>query len=127
MARRPALSKAEMEVARIVWQHRGATVREVLEALPEDRTLDYKTVQTYLRRLQAKGYLRTRREGRSLRYLPRVRPGQVIKETVDDFVNRLFDGEPLPLFEHLIRDHGLTDAEIQRLRALLNELEGRQP
>jgi BlaI family penicillinase repressor len=126
MARRRALSKAEMEVARIVWQHGGATVREVLEALPEERRVDYKTVQTYLRRLEAKGYLRTRREGRSLRYLPRVRPGQVIKETVEDFVNRLFGGEPLPLFEHLIRDHGLSDEEIQRLRELLDELEGQE-
>lgn len=126
MTERPGLSKAELEVARLVWDAGGATVREALEALPPDRRIDYKTVQTYLRRLEAKGYLRTRREGRSLRYLPRVAPRTVIRETVDDFMNRLFDGEALTLFEHLIRDRGLSEEEIDKLRKLLDELEGEE-
>src|SRR3954451_9381413 len=92
MSKRPVPAKSELEVARIVWERGGATVRQVLEALPEGRQLDFKTVQTYLRRLEAKGYLRTRREGRSKVYIPRVRPGQVISEVVDDLMNRLFDG-----------------------------------
>ena len=124
MTERPGLSKAELEVARLVWDAGSATVREVLEALPTGRRLDYKTVQTYLRRLEAKGYLRTKREGRSLRYLPRISARKVIRETVEDFMNRLFDGEALTLFEHLIRDRGLSDEEIQKLRDLLDDLEG---
>ena len=63
MAKRPAVAKSELEVAQIVWQLGEASVRQVLEALPPERGLDFKTVQTYLRRLEAKGYLRTRREG----------------------------------------------------------------
>ena len=82
MARRAGLSKAELEVARIVWSLGGATVRQVHDALPDDRRLDYKTVQTYLRRLEAKRYLATRREGKSIHYRPRVRPTQVVRETV---------------------------------------------
>ena len=62
-------AKSELEVARIVWKLGGATVRQVLESLPKDRGLDFKTVQTYLRRLEAKGYVRTRRQGRSKVYL----------------------------------------------------------
>ena len=120
--RRP-LSKSEMEVARIVWDLGGATVRQVHEMLP--RRVEYKTVLTYLRRLQAKGYLSGRREGRSTFYSPRVRPGRVIRETVKDFVNRLFDGEPLPLVEHIIREQGLNQTDIKKLRDLLDELESR--
>ena len=126
MPRRAALSKAELEVARIVWSLGGATVRQVLEALPEERALDYKTVQTYLRRLEAKGYLHTRREGKSLHYRPRIRATQVVRETVEDFLKRLFDGEALPLVEHLITDHGLSADEIAKLRGMLNELEREQ-
>ena len=124
MPKRPALAKSELEVARIVWKLGGATVRQVLEALPEDRGLDFKTVQTYLRRLEAKGYLRTRRQGRSKVYLPRVQPGKVIGEVVDDFMDRLFDGEAIPLLQHLIHDRGLSDEEIHQLRRMLNQLEG---
>jgi predicted transcriptional regulator len=125
MAKRPTPAKSEIEVARIVWEQNGATVRQVMEALPDDRGLDFKTVQTYLRRLEAKGYLRTRLEGRSKVYLPSVKPGRVIGEIVDDFINRLFDGEAVPLFQHLIRDRGLSDDDVKLLRAMLDEREGR--
>ena len=54
-------------------------------------------MQTYLRRLKTKGYLRTRRDGRADVYVPAVRPGSVIRDAVKDFVNRLFDGDVLPL------------------------------
>ena len=123
MVKRPALSKAETEIARIVWDRNGGTVRDVLESLPRDRELDYKTVQTYLRRLEAKGYLKSEQKSRSRWYVPRVKPGQVIRETVNDFVKRLFDGEALPLVEHLIRDSDLSGHDIRRLRSLLTELE----
>ena len=123
MAKRPALPKSELEVARIVWKLGAATVRQVLGELPADRGLDFKTVQTYLRRLDAKGYLRTRVEGRSKVYAPRVKPKQAIRETIDDFMERVFDGEALPLLHHLIHDRGLSDDEVRGLRAMLQRLE----
>jgi BlaI family transcriptional regulator, penicillinase repressor len=116
MAERVALSKAELETARIVWSLGGATVRQVLEALPPDRQVEYKTVQTFLRRL----------EGKTIHYRPRVRATQVVRETVQDFVARLFDGEAFPLVEHLISDRGLSVDEIAKLREMLNQLEAQQ-
>ncbi|APW62686.1 BlaI/MecI/CopY family transcriptional regulator [Paludisphaera borealis] len=123
MSKRPIPAKSELEVARIVWDLGVATVRQVLDALPVERGLDFKTVQTYLRRLEAKGYLETRREGRSNVYRPIIRPDQVVGEVTDDFLNRLFDGQVLPLFQHLVNDRGLSDVEIRQLRELLDRLE----
>lgn len=123
MAKRPAVAKSELEVARIVWRLGQASVRQVLEALPPDRGLDIKTVQTYLRRLEAKGYLRTRRGERAKVYLPRIRPDQVVREVIDDLLQRLFGGESIPLFQHLIHDRGLTESDIGRLRAMLDDWE----
>ena len=76
MSKRPVLAKSELEIARIVWGLGQATVRQVVDALPEKRGLDFKTVQTYLRRLEAKGYVKTVRDGRSNVYKPIIRPGQ---------------------------------------------------
>ncbi len=123
MPPRAAMAKSELEVARIVWKLGSATVRQVLDALPKNRGLDFKTVQTYLRRLEAKGYLKTRKEGRSKVYLPKVRPDRVVREVVDDFMDRLFDGEAIPLLQHLINDRGLSDDEIRQIRKMLNHLE----
>jgi predicted transcriptional regulator len=123
MPKRSALPKSELEVARIVWDLGEATVRQVFLALGAERRLDFKTVQTYLRRLEAKGYLRSRHRGRAKVYVPRVRPTEVVREVLDQMVDRLFGGETIPLFQHLIQDRGLTDDEIKKLRAMLDELD----
>jgi len=126
MTSRPPLPKSELEIARIVWELKEATVRQVLDALPAGRELDFWTVQTYLRRLAAKGYLKTRRKGRNNVYSPEVAPNRVVSEVVGDFLNRVFDGEALPLFQHLIHDRGLTDNELDRLQETLDELKRRR-
>lgn len=123
MGKRPVPAKSELEVARVVWGLGSATVRQVVEAMPKGREVDFKTVQTYLRRLKVKGYLRTRREGRTLVYSPRVHPNRVIGEVVDDLMNRLFGGEVFPLFQHLIEDRGISDEDVRQLRGLLDRLE----
>lgn len=126
MAIRRALAKSELEVAQIVWKLGQATVREVFAAMPRERGLDFKTVQTYLRRLEAKGYVQTRREGRNNVYVPCVRPRQVVRQMVNDFVNRMFDGQPFPLVQQLLEQRGLSDEEIDRLQDLLKQLKGRE-
>ncbi len=123
MSPRAAISKGELEVARVVWRLGEATVGSTFEAFPKRGRPDYTTVQTYLRRLETKGYLRTRREGRNKIYTARVRPSTVIGETVDDLMNRLFDGQPLALMHHLIHDRGISAEESQKLREMLTRLE----
>ncbi|HTI51692.1 MAG TPA: BlaI/MecI/CopY family transcriptional regulator [Planctomycetaceae bacterium] len=120
MSERPRLSKGEMEVARVLWDLGSATVREVHAAFPSERAIDFTTVQTYLRRLEAKGYVRAALQGRTRVYSPRVKPQTVIRETLDDLVERLFGGETLPLVRHLIEDRGISDADLAELRRLLD-------
>lgn len=123
MSPRAEMSKGELEVARVVWRLGEASVGSIFAAFPKRRKLDYTTVQTYLRRLEAKGYLRTRREGRNKIYSARVRPSTVIGERVDDLMDRLFDGQTLALMHHLIHDRGISAEETQKLRAMLARLE----
>lgn len=126
MARKPALSKSELEISQILWKLGSARVREVVAALPAERRLDFFTVQTYLRRLKAKGYLKTRREGRADVYSPSVKPASVIRQITAEFLQRAFGGEALPLMQHLIEDAALSDDQIDQLQATLNELKRRR-
>jgi len=126
MAPRPALSKSELQVARTIWRLGHATVGQVFESLSQDQDIDYTTVQTYIRRLERKGYIRAKRTGRNKVYSPKVRPGRVIKETVDDLMNRLFDGEMLPLMRHLIHDRNIQPEQIRELREMLREVEANE-
>ena len=123
MVERAMLSKGEMEVARILWEKAPASVRQIHEALPADRQMDFATVQTYLRRLESKGYAKSNLDGRIRIYSTRTKALTVIRETVDDLVNRLFAGETMPLMRHLIEDRGIDVKGLSELRELLDRLE----
>ncbi|MBL8871415.1 MAG: BlaI/MecI/CopY family transcriptional regulator [Planctomycetaceae bacterium] len=123
MSSRPSLSKGEMEVARVLWEIGAAGVREVFETLSNTSDMDYTTVQTYLRRLETKGYASSKLKGRLRIYTAKGRPGTVIRETVNDLVDRLFGGQSLPLVRHLIEDRGMSPKEIHELKVLLDQYE----
>ena len=116
-----AMSPTETEILRLVWRLKEATVQEIREQLPADRTLAYNTVQTLLSRLEQKGYLRHRDKGRAHVFSPRVEPEEVIKTTVRDFLGRLFGGDPKPLVQFLAEDGKIDEEDIKRLRQLVNK------
>jgi predicted transcriptional regulator len=116
-----AMSPTETEILRLVWQLKEATVQEILEQLPDERTLAYNTVQTLLCRLEQKGYLKHHGKGRAHVFSPRVEPEEVIKTTVRDFLGRLFGGDPKPLVQFLAEDGKIDEQDIKRLRQLINK------
>jgi predicted transcriptional regulator len=115
-----AMSPAETEILRLVWQRGEATVQQIHEALPPGRQVAYKTVQTLLRRLEEKGYLTHKTEGKAHVFCPAVKREAVVKRTVLDFLDRLFGGDPKPLM-HFLAQEGRIDAEdIEELKKLID-------
>ncbi len=123
MGERPGLSKGEMEVARILWRIGPAGVREIHSAVAADRSMDFATVQTYLRRLESKGYASSQLKGRMRIYSAKTKPRTVIRETVNELVERLFGGETMPLVRHLIEERGIRAEDLDELRHMLDRLE----
>lgn len=123
MVERAGLSKGEMEVVRLLWKLAPASVRQIHEALPPEREMDFATVQTYLRRLETKGYAKSTLDGRVRIYSAKTKARTVIRQTVDDLVNRLFAGDAMPLMRHLIEERGIDEHELAELRAMLDRLE----
>jgi len=114
-----ATSPAETEILRLVWQLEEATVQGVCQALPAKRKIAYKTVQTLLRRLEEKGYLKHKTEGKAHVFYPSVERDKVIKRSIGDFLDRLFGGDPIPLM-HYLAEHGKVSAEdIEALKKLV--------
>jgi BlaI family penicillinase repressor len=114
----PALSPSETEILRLVWQLEKATVQEVCEKLPARRKIAYATVQTLLRRLENKGYLKHDVRGKAHVFFAAVKKERVVKRSVGDFLDRLFGGDPVPLMQYLA-EHGRIDAnDIEKLKQL---------
>ncbi len=117
----PALSPSETEILRLVWQLDKATVQDVCNKLPARRKIAYATVQTLLRRLEKKGYVKHRIRGKAHVFFAAVKSENVIKRSVGDFLDRLFGGDPIPLMQYLA-EHGKIDAsDIKKLKRLASK------
>jgi BlaI family transcriptional regulator, penicillinase repressor len=109
----------ELDVMSVLWELESATVTEVREAL--DDSLAYTTVLTMLRILEEKGYVAHEEEGRAHRYHPLVGRATAGESALGRLVNKVFRGSTEMLLTHLVADRSLTQPELRRLRALLDE------
>ncbi|MBL8731739.1 MAG: BlaI/MecI/CopY family transcriptional regulator [Planctomycetes bacterium] len=109
------LGDLQLAILRALWQRREAAVSEVHEAL-SDRGLALTTIATMLRKMEEKGLVAHKEQGRQFLYRAKVDPELVQSNLVGDLVARLFDGDPLALVNHLVRAGEIDLAELDDLR-----------
>ena len=115
------LTGQELEIMKILWSLRRATVRDVYETLRGRRTIAYTTAQTMMNILETKGHLKKEPGDKAQIYVP-IRPQQaVVRSMVREFVDRVFDGSARPLLVHLSKEKGLTDRERRALQKMLDK------
>jgi BlaI family transcriptional regulator, penicillinase repressor len=112
-----SLGDRELDVMAVLWEIGDGTVAEVRERLPAD--LAYTTVLTILRKLEVKGLVRHKVEGKAHRYIPRVAQKNARRTVLGRLIDKLFDGSPEQLLAHLVDDHDLTPAQVKRMRERL--------
>jgi BlaI family penicillinase repressor len=117
----PALSPSETEILRLVWQLGQATVQEVCDKLPARRKIAYATVQTLLRRLENKGYLKHDVRGKAYVFFAAVKKEHVVKRSVGDFLDRLFGGDPIPLMQYLAQHGKINIEDVEKLKQLVDQ------
>jgi BlaI family penicillinase repressor len=110
------LTGQELEIMKVVWQLKSATVRQVYEELLKGRKIAYTTVMTLMNILEKKGHLKKRQEERAFLYVPAKPRKQVIGSMVREFVQRVFNGSAEPLLAHLIEDEQVTEEELEEIR-----------
>lgn len=119
-----SLSELQLSLMRVLWARGEASTADVAEALRDERDLAHTTVATLLTRLEKRGLLSSRREGRALVYQPLVSEAEVQRSMVGSLVDRLFDGRASALVSHLLDARGVDAAELAELQALLKQRKG---
>jgi predicted transcriptional regulator len=113
------LSRLELEVMRPLWRLEQATIREILEALPEARRPEYTTVQTIVYRLEEKGAVRrVKKIGNAHVFAPSVSHKSTVGALVEDLIRRL-GGTAEPLMAHLVESGQIGLKDLHDLEALL--------
>jgi predicted transcriptional regulator len=119
------LTPAELELMTVLWQLGEGTVREVMDHLEAEQPPAYTTVSTIVRILEQKGFVASRKRGRSHVYAPSLDRPAYERRNVRHLVGSLFDGDPAALARHLVDDDDLSDEDLQQLQALLERRLGR--
>lgn len=115
------LTELQLDILRVLWDQGEATTQDVHEALASTRGLAPTTVSTLLSRLEKKGILAHRRQGRQHVYRPLVDEGQVRRSKVRGLTDALFGGDSAALVSHLVRSDDIDEAELARIRQLLDD------
>ena len=114
------LGELQRAVIEIIWQLGQANVHEVRERLTGKKELAYTTVLTALQKLEKAGWLRHRTQGKSYVYLPTRTREQAGAKSLRKFIKHVFDGDPVLMFQHLIRETNLNDDELRTLRQMID-------
>jgi len=120
---RHSLGALQHAIMQILWNRGEATTNDVHRALYDQRRLAPTTIATMLRKMEEKGVVTHRRDGRAFVYRPTVTESEVQKTMVNEIVDRLFCGDPAALVSHLIQENTLDAAGLERLRSAIETAE----
>ena len=120
---RPAVSDAELEVLKVLWDAGPSTVRDVAGTLRRQRRrLAYNTVLTLLSRLRDKGYVAADRRGTAHLFQAIVSRDDLVGFSLAALADRVCEGAASPLMLALVRGQKFSAGEIAHFRKLLDDL-----
>jgi len=122
MSRAPArLGKVQRQIMEVLWRDGRATARRVTEELSRTRSIAHSTVQTLLRKLEAKGVITHEIEERTFIFRPLYQPVDIAASATRDLLARVFHGSVYGLVVHLFQHETLSPEERRRLRELIEQ------
>lgn len=118
MGRKRGSSVGDLQLAimTVLWEEGEATVARVHERLHPARRLAHSTIATMLRKMEARGLVDHRQDGRQFVFKPLRDRAEIHRGMVGQLVDRLFSGDPLALVDHLIREGEVGFDDLEALR-----------
>jgi len=117
----PRPTEAELELLRILWEKQPATVREIFEALNQERPSGYTTVLKLMQIMTAKGLVVRDEANRAHVYRAAMRQDEMQSRMLKDLSVRLFSGSAAQLALHALAMEPASGEELDEIRALLEK------
>lgn len=115
------LGDLQLRIMNCLWEKGEASVNEVVKVLNVESQFAYTTIATMLRKLEARGLVAHREEGRAFIYRALARQSEVSQSLADHLVQRLFSGNWLEAVSQLISTREISRAELKQLEKLIAE------
>src|ERR1700758_3746467 len=114
---------SELQILQVLWERGPSTVREVHDALQEEKALGYTTVLKLMQIMTTKGLVRRDENQRAHVYEAQQPAEKTKRQFAADMLKRVFDGSARELMLHALASQRSTKKEIEELRRLLDEHE----
>jgi BlaI family transcriptional regulator, penicillinase repressor len=121
MTRTANVSLSELQIAlmRVLWDRGETSTADVAAVLADERGLAHTTIATLLTRLEKRGVVVQRRDGRQLFYRAAVEESEVRRSMVADLIGSLFAGDANELVAHLVQEAEIAPDDLARIRERL--------
>ena len=120
------LGDLQLAILRVLWAESEATVVRVHEVIEPVRGCTASTVATMLSKMEARGLVTHRKEGRQFVYRALVAEEQAQRSMVRDVTSRLFGGDPLELVHHLVREDEIDTTDLDAIREMIEARRARE-
>lgn len=119
------LPDAEFELMQIVWQNpTPISTNQIISHL--QNSWKPQTVLTLLTRLIERGFLKSERMGKERIYTPLVTQEAYVAFESGSFMEKFHKGSFRSLVSTLYEGHQMTDADIDELKAWLNDVDNKR-
>lgn len=118
-----SLTDLQLAIMRILWDRAEATVLDVQNRLRPERDLAQTTIATLLSRLEKRGVVEHRLEGRQFVYRPLITEQDVRGSMVSELTELLFNGSSAALMSHLLRSRDMNPGDLDRVKRMIAEAE----
>ena len=119
------LPESELEVMLILWEKNGEemSVNEVWEALDKQKKITMGALHSYLNRLEEKGFLAFRKEGKYKILRPLVKKEDYMEQEGEMLLGRFFGGSVGKFVNCLYDKNRLSAEDIRELKRFVEEFE----
>jgi predicted transcriptional regulator len=119
--KRYRLGDLQLTILKVLWEPGPSTVADVHAATEASRSLAYTTVATMLRKMEARGLVDRREDGRKFIDSAAVAEEAISTSMADDVLERLFEGSLSDMVSHLLRTREISAGELEELERLIQE------
>jgi len=116
-------SDLQLQVLSVLWRKGPATVRELLEAMPDGKKRAYTTLLSVLQVMEKKRLVTHVRRGQAHVYRAAVDREHVLRPMLRELTDNVFGGSPARALQFLLNDSDVDERELAEIRQLLRRLD----
>ncbi len=118
----PELSKAELNILRVLWKDGRLSIREVYDQIYDIHKWAYTTTKTIMDRMVKKGLLKREKFHGVFLYKPLISRPAGLAKMVQFFADRILETDTGSVVAMFAKNNTLNKDEIKELEVLLEEI-----